>query len=210
MAVVVVERHRFLGLLRSRDGEGFSGIRGCLLLGITILPILAAGYLLHGPIKSLLFRPIPVAVALFVGGIIILLVERIRPPTSVPTIDDLGYRQALLIGLCQCLALWPGMSRAAATILGGLLIGLDRRTAATYSFLVAVPVLTAATGYDLLKNLSLFEVSDILPLGVGLVVAFLAAWAAVRSFVALLGRFTLRPFAWYRIAIAPLIFWFMR
>ncbi len=210
LAIIVVERRRFAGLLRPATGSGFSGLRGSLMLGVTTFPILAIGYLFHAPIKDVLFRPGPVAVALLVGGLAILVVERFRPPVRIREIDDLSLRHAALIGLFQCLALWPGMSRAASTILGGLLLGIDRRTAATYSFMAAVPALTAATAYDLLKNHHLFQTEDWMPLAVGLVVSFLAAWVAVRSFVALLGRVTLRPFGWYRIAIAPLIFWFVR
>jgi undecaprenyl-diphosphatase len=210
MAVVVVERRVFIGLLTGGRPGGFSGLRGCTLLAITTLPVLIAGFLLHDWIKSVLFRPLPVALALLCGGIGILVVERFRTVSRINSIDAIGYREACWIGLSQCLALWPGMSRAAATILGGLLLGLDRRTAATYSFLAAVPVLTAATGYDLLKNFDQFQSTDWLPLGIGLIVSFLAAWAAVRTFVALLGRFTLRPFAWYRIAVAPVIYLLFR
>jgi undecaprenyl-diphosphatase len=210
LAVIVVERRVFKDLLAGGHPGRFAGVRGCALLALTTLPILIAGFLLHGFIKSALFRPLPVALAMLAGGIAILAVERFRTAPRIASIDGIGFREAGLIGLLQCLALWPGMSRAAATILGGLLLGLERRTAATYSFLAAVPALTAATGYDLLKSHDLFDASDWLPLGVGLVVSFLAAWAAVRSFIALLGRFTLRPFAWYRIAIAPVVFLIFR
>ncbi len=206
LAVVVVERRVFIGLLTGGRPGGFSGLRGCALLAITALPVLIVGFLLREWIQSALFRPLPVALALLSGGIGILVVERSRTMSRIDSIDAIGYREACWIGLAQCLALWPGMSRAAATILGGLLIGLDRRTAAIYSFLAAVPVLTAVTGYKLLKGFDQFQSTDWLPLGIGLIVSFLAAWAAVRTFVALLGRFTLRPFAWYRIAVAPVIY----
>jgi undecaprenyl-diphosphatase len=210
LAVVVVERRVFIGLLAGGRRDGFSGLRGCTLLAITTVPMLILGALLHGWIKTMLFHPLPVALALLTGGIGILVVERLQTENRIDSIDGIGYREAVWIGLAQCLAMWPGMSRAAATILGGRLLGLERRTAAIYSFLAAVPVLAAATGYDLLRSYDQFQPGDWLGLGIGLIVSFLAAWAAVRSFVALLGRFTLRPFAWYRIAIAPVIYFLFR
>jgi len=210
LAVVGLERRRFIGLLRPARGGGFAGARGLVLLGITTLPALAAGYLLHDLIKTRLFSPVTVALALLVGGIGILLIEGLRLSPRTADLDQLGWRAALGIGLFQCLALWPGMSRAAATIVGGLVCGLERRTAATYSFLAAVPVMAAATLYDLLKSWSLLGRSDLPLFATGFIVSFVAAWAAVRGFVAFLQRHTLRPFAWYRIAVAPLIYFLAR
>ena len=206
LAVVLLQRRRFRDLLAPSHGQGFAGARGCALLGLTTLPALVAGYLFHGAIKERLFGPTTVALALLLGGLGILLAESFRPAPTTGSLDGLTRRQALLIGLFQCLALWPGMSRSAATIVGGLLGGLERRTAAVYSFFAAVPIMAAATGYDLLKSRHLLERSDIVPFAAGFVVAFLAAWTTVRLFVALLGRYTLRPYAWYRIAVSPLIY----
>jgi undecaprenyl-diphosphatase len=208
LAVVWLEWDRFLGLLRPRPGRAFSGARGIGLLAVTTAPALVAGALLHDTVKSRLFGTGPVAIGLLLGGIGILLVERMRPAPDIADVDGIGWRQALVIGLCQCVALWPGVSRSGATIVGGLLCGLERRAAATYSFLAAVPVLTAATLFDLYKSRSLLAAGDALPFAVGFVVSFLAAALAIRTFIALLGRFTLRPFAWYRIAVAPIV-WFL-
>ena len=208
LAVVVHQRHRFLALLRPAGVEGFAGLRGVRLLVITTIPALIAGALLHGLIKEHLFGPVTVSMALLVGGVGILVAERLRPPTRIHDVDGLTPRVALMIGLFQCLSLWPGVSRSAATISGGLLGGVDRRAAATYSFLAAVPVMMAATLYDLLRSWTLLTTDDIVPFLVGFVVSFIFAWAAVRFFLALLGRFTLRPFAWYRIAIAPIMYWY--
>ena len=210
LAIVVVERHRFVGLLKPGQPVGFAGRRGCLLLAVTSAPILVLGFLLHGVIKEKLFSPTTVAVALLLGGVGILLAERFRPAPDTTSVDQLTLRQAIVIGLFQCLALWPGVSRAAATIVGGLLLGLERRTAASYSFLAAVPVMFAATLYDLLKSWSILDRSDLPGFAVGFVVAFFSAWAAVRWFLALLGRSSLRPFAWYRIVVAPFIYWLVR
>jgi undecaprenyl-diphosphatase len=123
----------------------------------------------------------------------------------VTDVDAIGWRGALQIGLFQVLALWPGVSRSGATIVGGLFAGLDRRAAASYSFLAAIPVMGAATAYDLLKAWPTLAAADAIPFAVGFGVSFLAAWAAVRTFLALLGRWSLRPFAWYRIAVAPIV-----
>ena len=119
--------------------------------------------------------------------------------------DGISWREALAVGLFQCLALWPGVSRSGATIVGGLLCGLERRAAADYSFLAAVPTMVAATLFDLLKSRGDLGGADLAPFAVGFAVSFLSAWAAVRFFIALLGRTTLRPFAWYRIAVAPAV-----
>ena len=210
LAVVVLERDVFLDLLRPRARGGFAGPRGCALLLTTTVPALLAGALVHDWIKDNLFGPATVAWALFAGGVVILIVESLRPRAGVSSLDRLGFGQALAIGLFQCLSLWPGVSRSGATIVGGLLCGLERRTAATYSFVAAVPVMAAATLYDLLKSWSHLGAQDAAPFAIGFVVAFVSAYAAMRSFVALLGRFTLRPFAWYRIAIAPAVYFLVK
>jgi undecaprenyl-diphosphatase len=216
LAVVFLYRRRFRGLLPGRGwadplriGKRFVGIRGCILLGLTTFPALIAGRFAYGFIKGHLFNPYSVALGLAVGGLGLLLVERWRPPVSAQSLDKIRWRQALLVGLFQCLSMWPGVSRAGATIIGGLVSGLDRKTAAEYSFLAAVPVMMAATGYDLLKTRHYLQVGDWLFLGIGFAVSFLVAYITVAAFIRLLQRLTLTPFAWYRIALAPIIlnFW---
>lgn len=209
LAVVVIYRERFLGLLRPRRGDNFSGPRGLGLLFLTSLPAALLGLLANDHIESLLFSPRPVAVSLAVGAVLILIVEGRRLRPRVFDLRDMTPRLALGVGLFQCLALWPGFSRSAATIMGGMLCGADRKLAAEYSFLAAVPIMCAATGYKLLKTWRLYATDDLLFLGVGFVVAFVSAWAAVTFFISLLQRFTLRPFAFYRLALAPLVllFW---
>jgi undecaprenyl-diphosphatase len=125
-------------------------------------------------------------------------------------LDALRWQDALAIGFFQCLSLWPGVSRAAATIFGALLVGLERRTAAEYSFLAAVPVLCVATIYDLLKSLNVLHPSDIPVFAIGFVCAFLSAVVAIRFFIRLVSSYTLAPFGWYRIAIALLVFLLMQ
>lgn len=215
LSVVVLYRQRFTGLIPVNglwwdNSKGFSGIKGVTLLALTTLPALLIGALAHGAIKTYLFSPVTVAWALAIGGIGILLAERFKPQPRVMDLDALDPRQALLIGVFQCLAMWPGVSRAAATIIGGMLVGLDRRVAAEYSFLAAVPVMAAATSYDLYKSWSLLQLSDLGFFAVGFAVSFVAAAAAVKTFIALVQRWSLAPYAWYRLAIAPLIYALMR
>ena len=205
LAVVVLYRKRFLALLDFSGTEAFAGMHAHVVLALTTLPALVLGFMAHGYIKEHLFNPISVAVALVVGGVIILVVERFLPEPRKRGLESITPRDAFFIGLYQCLALWPGASRAGATIVGEMLLGIERKTAAEYSFLVAVPVMFAATGYDLLKSLSFLQVSDIPFFAVGFVVAFVAAWLAVRTFIQLLSRHTLVPFGWYRIIAAGLL-----
>ncbi|MBI4595921.1 MAG: undecaprenyl-diphosphate phosphatase [Candidatus Tectomicrobia bacterium] len=216
LAVAILYRQRFWALLPLRsthtDGisSGFSHWKGCWLLVLTTTPALLAGYLTHRFIKTYLFSTTTVALALVLGGIGILLAEKYRPVSQVKGLDAITGKLALTVGLFQCLALWPGTSRSAATIIGGVLCGLDRKTAAEYSFVCAVPIMLAATLYDLLKTWRLLQRSDLLLFAVGFIVSFLVAWLAVKSFLRLLQACSLRPFAWYRMAISPLIFWTVR
>ncbi len=159
LAVVILYRRRFISLVPQKgwtnwsgSNVGLSGFQGCFLLGMTTLPALIVGKFAYKTIKGHLFNPFSVAVAMAVGGIGILIVEFRRAKPRTESVDRIRWPQALYIGLFQCLSMWPGTSRAAATIVGGLLNGLDRKTAAEYSFLAAVPVIIAATCYDLYKN----------------------------------------------------------
>ena len=208
MAVVVLYRGRFLGLLKPTPGVPFSGSRGMGLLLLTSLPACILGLLLHSVIKSL-FTPFSVLCALAAGGIIMIAVEK-RPHTPrYASLDEITPRLALGIGCFQCLALWPGFSRSASTIMGGMLLGAKRSLAAEYSFIAAVPIMIAATGYDLLKSWHLLSAADIPFFAIGLVGSFLSALAAIKIFIALVSRMTLIPFAVYRLLLAPLVYFFM-
>jgi undecaprenyl-diphosphatase len=143
-----------------------------------------------------------VALGLAAGGLAILLMESSLPDERLEDIGGLTWREALVIGLFQCFALWPGISRAATTILGGMLVGLRRKAAAEYSFLAAVPALFAAGLYDLARSLSFLSAADVPLFAVGFGVAFGAALLAIRFFLHLLGTGTLRPFGWYRLVLA--------
>lgn len=208
LAVMIMYWPRFWGLLRTDPQKKFSGIRGLYLLFLTSLPASVLGLLTHDYIKKYLFNPYSVAWALGVGALIILFVERTQRKPTIFTLDEITPRLALGVGFFQCLALWPGFSRSASTIMGGMILGAKRKLAAEYSFIAAVPIMFAATGYDMLKSYTLFTAADIPFLAVGFIVSFISAWLAVKGFIYLLGKLTLKPFAWYRLAISPLVLFF--
>lgn len=203
LAVLILRRERFARLRPGAQGGGLDGKRGLYHLALISFPALALGFLFRKAIKAQLFAPGPVALAMLVGGVAILLLDKDREDGL--GMDALNAKHALIIGLVQALALWPGMSRSACTILGALYLGYSRRAAIEISFLAAVPVLLAATGYEALKNRAEFAAQAPV-LAVGLLAAFVSALLAIRGFLALLNRGGLKPFGWYRVAASPL-FW---
>lgn len=205
LAVLIMYRGRFLGLLLPDAERAFSGIRGIYLLVVTTIPASILGFFARGFIKDCLFTPNSVSIAWAVGALTILLVEGLPRKEKYFSLDEITTSLALGVGLFQCLALWPGFSRAAATIIGAMFLGAKRKLAAEYSFIAAVPIMVAATGLDLLKTWHLLDMSQIVSLVIGFSVAFVSAWIAVKGFIHLLSRMTLRPFAYYRLLIAPLI-----
>lgn len=209
-AVLFLYPERFTGLLDfSKPGHGFLGRTALAKLALATLPALVAGFLCHGFIKSALFGPLPVAVGLIVGGVLLLVIERLFPRRTVERIEDISYRQCLVIGIFQCFSLWPGMSRSGSTIVGGIVCGLDRSVAAQFSFLAAVPIMSAAVTYDMYKSAALLSWSDAPVFAVGFIVSFFAAKVAIRFMVALLARYSLRPFGVYRLILGALVLWFV-
>ena len=176
-------------------------LRFAMAVIVAFLPAAVVGVTLH---KALLDKPIVVATALIVGGILILLIEKLARRPRIKSLDDVDWKTALVIGLCQCLAMVPGVSRSAATIMGARIFRVDRATAAEFSFFLAIPTMLGATVYDLFKNWSTLNWSGGGVIVLGLVVAFLSALVVVRSFVAFISRHGFGVFAWYRIAIGTL------
>lgn len=209
LAVVFLYKDTFLGLFTNHRSRGVAGFHGLLLLALTTLPALVVGAITHGYIKKYLFNTHTVALGLGVGGVAILLVELVLPRARRYGLGTLRWHDAVIVGLFQCLSLWPGTSRAAATIVGGMIAGLERQTAAEYSFLVAVPVMCAAVAFDLFKSRAILHAADVPVFALGFVVSFIAAAVAVKGFIRLLGSYTLSGFGWYRIIIAPLIWFFL-
>jgi undecaprenyl-diphosphatase len=162
------------------------------------------GVTLIGFINDVLLNPVTampvIAVSWILGGILILVLERARPKPLYLDGDRLPLKKCLQIGLCQCLALLPGVSRSGATILGAELLGVERKAAAAFTFYLAVPTMLGAAVYELYKKWDLLSGSDTMVIAVGFVVSFLSAYVVVKSFIAFVGRYGLGPFGWYRIA----------
>ncbi len=179
-------------------------------LFIAFLPLAILGLAFHHYIIQYLFSPITVAIALIVGGFAILLIENnVKPPVTL-NVQDLSPKQALQVGFAQALALVPGVSRAGATILGGMLFGLSRQAATEFSFFLAIPTMFAATAYDLLKNYKLLSLSDTPMFIVGFITAFISALMVIKMLLRFVATHDFKVFAWYRIvfgAIVLLYFW---
>jgi undecaprenyl-diphosphatase len=174
-------------------------------LVVAFIPAAVLGLAFSRYIKSYLFHAVPVALAFIVGGIVILLVERRSFTPRVVEARAMTWLDALKVGIAQCFALIPGTSRSGATIIGGMLFGLSRHAATEFSFFLAVPTLVAAGGYDLLKNRALLSAHDAPIFGVGLVVAFVAAFVVIRWLIRYVATHDFKPFAWYRIVFGLLV-----
>jgi undecaprenyl-diphosphatase len=176
---------------------------------IATIPAIVLGLLLEKHIKAVLFSPVPVSVALIIGGIVILWAEsrqRDRGPAArVTSVDDLSYADAFKVGLAQCFALIPGTSRSGATIIGGMLFGLERRVATEFSFFLAIPIIFGATLYEMAKYWRTLTVGDIGLFAIGLVAAFISAFVCVRWLLRYVASHDFTAFAWYRIGFGLLI-----
>ncbi len=217
VAVGVYFRDRIASTLRSLVATDTpkSKAQSLTLIGALLaafIPTAVVGLLFHKTVKALLFGPIPVAGALAVGGVVMIAIERwtaTRPTKS--GVEQVTIAKGFVIGLCQCLALWPGASRSMTTIVGGKMLGLDTKTAAEFSFLLALPTLGAATVYDFYKNghLILAMPGGATALIVGLVVSFAVTWLVVSLFLRYVQRVGLAPFGIYRIGLAGLVFFLL-
>ena len=174
-------------------------------LALAFVPAAVLGLLAGGFIKAQLFKPVPVALAFIVGGLIILLVDRGERPARVARTEDMSPLDALKVGLAQCFALIPGTSRSGATIIGGMLFGLSRPAATEFSFFLAVPTLVAAGAYDLWKHRALLSASDAGMWLVGLAVSFVSAFVVIRWLIRYVATHDFRWFAWYRIAFGLIV-----
>ena len=177
---------------------------------IATIPAVVLGLLFEKAIKAALFSPVPVAFALVAGGVVILWAEarqrtRGDVPARVQNVDDLSPLDALKVGLAQCFALIPGMSRSGSTIIGGMLFGLDRRVATEFSFFLAIPIIFGATAYELYKDWHLLSVDALGSFVLGFVAAFISAFACVRWLLRYIAAHDFTVFAWYRIGFGLLI-----
>lgn len=176
-----------------------------LNLLIAFMPAAILGLLFIDVIKLYLFNPLSVATALVIGGIVILWAERRNHQIEVEQVDNMDWKHALKVGCAQCLALIPGTSRSGATIIGGLLFGLSRKAAAEFSFFLAIPVMFAATFYDVYKNRAILKFDDIGMFAIGFIAAFFSALIAVRGLLRFISSHDFTVFAWYRIVFGCII-----
>ena len=174
-------------------------------LAVAFVPVAVLGLAFGSFIKQILFKPVPVALAFIVGGVIILFVEKGSPKSRIETTRSMTWLDALKVGVAQCVALIPGTSRAGATIIGGMLFGLSRPAATEFSFFLAVPTLCAAGAWDLWHNRALFSADDIGMFAVGIAVSFASAFVVIRWLIRYVATHDFKPFAWYRIVFGALV-----
>lgn len=197
---------------RAKLGAALAGLatdqaarRFALNLAVAFIPVAVLGLTFGKSIKAVLFKPVPVALAFIIGGFVILWAERREHRITVHSVDDMGWKDALKVGMAQCFALIPGTSRAGATIIGGLFFGLSRRAATEFSFFLAVPVLFAASAYEFVKHRELFSADDLGLFGVGFAAAFASAFLIVRWLLRYISTHDFSVFAWYRIAFGAIV-----
>ena len=172
---------------------------------IAFLPAVVIGVAFADLIHEYLFNAITVAAALIIGGLVMLWAERRQHEVTVEEVDDMTWKEALKIGFAQCLAMIPGTSRSASTIIGGLLFGLSRRAATEFSFFLAMPTMVGAAVYSGYKYRELFQPGDLPVFALGFVVSFIFAMIAVRALLKFIANHSYAVFAWYRIGFGLLI-----
>lgn len=172
---------------------------------LAVIPAMVVGAIFHHWIKAVLFNPVSVSTVLIIGGILILLIERFKPAPRTTELEQLTLSTCLKIGLCQCLALVPGTSRSGATIMGALLMRIDRKTAAEFSFLLSIPTMIAATTFQLYSDWSALTTDGLELIAAGFIVAFLSGMAVIRLLMRYIISHDFAVFAWYRIALGSLM-----
>ncbi len=200
LAIVMLYYKRFL-----------HGIKIYIKLGIAFIPTAIVGFLAYKTIKLYLFNPLGVSLALIIGGIILIIIDKrvVARETKYAELEDISYKHSVFIGLVQCVSMIPGVSRAAATIIGGVFNGLNKKQATEFSFLLAVPTMCAATGYDLLKTEANFSSQELMLLAIGFLVAFIFAYLAVKVFLQIVENHGFKYFGYYRIVIGVMFILYM-
>ncbi len=201
LAIMWIYRRKIVtvvsGLPSDADARRFA-----LVIVVASIPALAAGALLSGYVKTVLYNNLfAIAAAFVVGGVVMLVVERVRPHPTILDAEHIPVSKAFGVGLCQMLALLPGVSRSGATIVGGMAMGIDRPAAAELSFFLAMPIMIAAFAHDLLEVKDLLSPERGIEIAIGFVAAFVASALVVRPFLGFIRRAGFAPFAWYRIAL---------
>ena len=207
LAICVIYRSKIFDLLihfKEKSQQKF-----ILNLALAFLPAALIGLAFHGLIKAFLFNNLTIALALIFGGIVMILVERRPRSSTVEELDNITPLTAFYVGLFQCLAMIPGVSRSGATIIGGLLLGLNRKIAAEFSFFLAIPTITAASIYDLYKSSIDLTNTDLEIIFVGLLASFLSALFVVKWFINFISKNNFVPFGFYRIVVGILVLIFL-
>lgn len=207
LAVVWLYREKLLSLVFRifSDKKSFSFAINLL---IAFLPASIIGFFFHSIIKNYLFNPITVAVALIIGGVIIIYIENRKIKETTTEAFDINKKSALIVGLSQVLSLIPGVSRAGATIMGGVCSGLSRKASAEFSFFLAIPIMFAASFYDLYKNVDILNLESILIIAIGFVSAFISALVVIKWFIKFISSNNFKIFGWYRIVFGVLLLLF--
>ncbi len=207
LAICVIYRKKIVDLLlhfKEKSQQKF-----ILNISLAFLPAALIGAAFHGSIKEIFFNNLTIAISLIVGGLVMILVDRKPTKSTVNEVEKISPTSSILIGLFQCIAMIPGVSRSGATIIGGLAIGLSRKTATEFSFFLAIPTIAAASLYDLYKNLDVLNFSDLEIISVGLITSFLSALVVVKWFLNFVSKNNFIPFAIYRIIIGILVLIFL-
>lgn len=204
LAVVWMYRQKIWDVLRTWREPRSKGL--IINLIVATIPAVIIGLPTEDWIEGHLFKPFPVALALVVGGVAILLIERYFRRPTVESVDDIPLRKALLVGVFQVLAIvWPGMSRSGATIMGGLTLGLSRTAATEFSFFLAIPAMLGASIVKMSDVAEVATTADIPVFAIGFIVAFVSALVVIRTLIAYVSKNTFRPFAWYRIVFGVIL-----
>lgn len=210
LAVIVLYWRRFWDVLVGLFGWSAGPVAFTRNVLLGFLPSMAIGAAAYGAIQQMLKSPAIVAIALIVGGVAILLIEKMTKHVTTGSVEAMSWRTALGIGLVQCLSMIPGVSRSGATIMGALALGVERKTAAEFSFFVAVPTMIGASVYALYKSGGALELGDFTDIAIGFLVSFVVAVVVIKAFVAIVSRHGFAPFAWYRIVAGTVaLVWLM-
>ncbi len=206
MAVAVLYRRRLFSFLTSKDSEERKrSFSIWMKAAVGVIPAFVFGFLFWKHIKAYLFNPYIVAAALVVGGVVLIIIEKTERKVMVTDMDKMDYRTAFVIGLIQCLAMVPGTSRSAATIIGAMMLGASRTVAAEFSFFLAIPTMVAASGYSLYKYGLVMGSTEMIQLAIGFIVSFVTAYLVIAAFIKFISKRDFMPFAYYRILLGAAV-----
>jgi len=213
LAVVVLYRKKLVySLVSGSADERRRTFSIWLKAAVGVVPALVFGFLFGKRIQESLFNPVVVAAALLIGGVVLIIIEKRKANATILEVEGLDYRTVLFIGLIQCLAMVPGTSRSAATIIGGMLLGASRTAAAEFSFFLAIPTMAAASAYSVMKMNGVMTGPQLIQLAIGFVVSFVTAYLVIAAFIRFISRHDFIPFGVYRIllGIAVLAYFLLR